>query len=190
MKHLFTLYSLLRALMEHGQHGLALAWSRHTGKPLDHRSDALTGQREDGWQPLLALGLGVTGMVWLIFIAACQYHQVEDLLNPGPTCQIEVPSTEFSSPHPIPLNLQRLSHQLERMVQEEGNLPEGKAFLLVKIDAQGYYQRHQVLYSTHCNLEQAVVKQLPRLVCLPAREGDRSVAAWIPVHIRVGQPQG
>lgn len=180
-----TLFQLLLAFFQYGRDGLAQVWYQHTGRSLDFPQTPAMGWREDSWQALLALGLGLTGVMWLLFFGVIQYHQSMYESGYQPSCRLSVPTTPVLSPSPIPLNLERLGDQVEALGQMRGKLPEGKVFLLVQVDHHGRYQQHQVLHSEHRRLEEYLDLTLPQLACLPARNHGKPVGSWLPVNLEI-----
>jgi len=183
-----TLFQLLLALFQHGHDGFAQVWYQRTGRSFRFPPHPAMGWREDNWQALLALGLGLTGVMWLLFFCVVHYHQAMHEAQYERTCQLRGPTMQAISPSPIPLNLERLGDQVEALGRTQGNLPQGKVFLLVKVDSYGRYQQHQVLHSEHWRLEEYINRVLPQLVCLPARQRGETVGAWLPIHLEVSAP--
>jgi hypothetical protein len=182
-----TLFRLLLAFFQDGQDGLAQVWHQHTARSLCFSQSLAIGAREDRWQALLALGLGLTGVMWLLFFGVIHYHQSRYEAALQPTCQLSVLTTQVMSPAPIPLNLERLADRIEMLGRRQGKLPEGKVCLLVKVDQYGRYEQHQILYSEHRRLEEYLDRVLLQLVCLPARHHSESFGAWLPVNLEVSR---
>lgn len=66
---------------------------------------------------------------------------------------------------------------------------QGEVKVRVRVDAQGSYVKHEIMYTPDLELAEEVCRHIPALQFLPAQSGDRPVEGWTAISVFFEIPQ-
>ncbi|MEM6632200.1 MAG: energy transducer TonB [Bacteroidota bacterium] len=93
----------------------------------------------------------------------------------------------FQTQEPVPLNYTEICQSISYPSEAVNSRIEGLVQVLVQVDRQGRYMRHQVVGNSHPVLAKAVGPKLNCLSFIPAFENGKAVEGWraIPFRFRI-----
>ena len=66
---------------------------------------------------------------------------------------------------------------------------QGEVKVRVKVDAQGRYLKHEIMYTPDLELAQEVCRHIPALQFLPAQSDNRPIEGWTAISVFFEIPQ-